>query len=331
MFTDRYLTEFANRKLKENPEYDGSVDSLKVHPLRGEYELQGIRLEKNGIRDQPAVCEIKSADARISGAALWQRVLATRVRVNGFKLNLVAPKQSGERRPGVVPAWIERAKSLFPIRVDELSLLDGALRLMFPAARPPAALWVDHIQVNGRNLTNRGRLRSEPYAQWDLRADFLGTAPLQALLRTNVLSPTPAFDIKGRLESLALPGLNAFLHAFANLDAAHGVLSMKFALTLNEGVITGYVEPSFTDLAVSRWNKGKAWSTLKRMRHELVTRGIESLEDDREVLSMRIPIRGRLGDVKLDLPSAVLSVLKNAFYQALDPVLPRIMRRADGR
>jgi uncharacterized protein YhdP len=257
MFIDKYLVKLANRRLNDIPELAGRVGGLSWSPRHGAYRLQNLKLEKKGTQEPRPSLAVRSAEARISRPALLRRVLATKLSVEGYALNLVAGEHGRGRQIALDRAWMEKGRALFPIRVDELSLRDGALRLSFPQAEPPAALWVENIQLQGRNLTNREHLRTEHFATWSLRADFMGVAPVEALLRTNLLTPLPSFDIRGRLQDLPLSLLNDFLHAFANLDVSSGSYSAYFDLTLHERMVSGYVESNFTDLEVARWDEGK--------------------------------------------------------------------------
>ncbi len=315
----RSLRRLANQVLDEIPGYDGYLGSLEIRPLRGEYTLRDAYLQKAGVENAPPFLQVQRAGAHIAGRALRRRMLALRVYVDRPRINLIAARGADRSQLGIDPSWPKRLKTLFPVRIDSLRINDASLHVSIPDAQPPVDLQVDDIRITGQNLTNREHLREQNFATWNMTGRFMGEGRVTAEVHSNLQLDAPAFRLQSEIRDLPLTTLNDFLHAYANLHVHDGVFSADADITLQNRMVGGMVEAFYTDLRVSRWNEGRNWSLFKRLRHGMFSRGMDVLENRDRTLAVRIPVQGSLGDLSIDLPTAVASVLKNAFLQALEP------------
>jgi hypothetical protein len=94
-------------------------------------------------------------------------------------------------------------------------------------------------------------------------------------------------------------------------------------LTGKNQQLSGYAKPLFHDLKIFSWKKDVeqehknpiqvAWSATSQG----VTSIFKNYEKDQ--FATRVPIRGRTDQKNLNVPEAIIAVLRNAFFKAYEP------------
>jgi hypothetical protein len=117
--------------------------------------------------------------------------------------------------------------------------------------------------------------------------------------------------------------INDFLEAYGRFDVEDGVLSVFSEIGGRHGRFEGYVRPVIEGLDVADLEEtdetpwSLAWETLVGAVAEL----FQNQPTERQ--ASHIPIRGVLASPDVGLWEAVVSVLRNAFVEALPPRLER--------
>ena len=185
-----------------------------------------------------------------------------------------------------------------------------------PGISTDDSLTMRDFQMQLRNLTNVQDVEEPAFAELDVRGGIMGNAPVTLTGRIDPNEMTPTFDIDLSIEGARLVDVNPWLREFLKVDAEMGVFSMYAELAAAEGRFEGYVRPILEDPQFVDANEDedgpfrKAWEGLVNLAAKI----LENREE--EQVATQIPLRGEIEDPDVDVLTAMVNLLRNAFVAA---------------
>lgn len=317
---------YVDRQLDRIPEYEARIGDLDLNLWRGAYELEDVQLFKEGRpRTEPAFFETARLDLGIHwGALLRGRVVGTAV-LHRPALRFVLAEKERRSQTGVEASWRERVDALFPFRIDRFAARDGELSYEALVGDRTVDLYLTDVYLEARNLTNIRDTDRELAAEAEAAGRPFGTGELEAVLVFDPSAEEPRFELDAEVRKVLLTDLNDYLQAYGAVDAEDGVASFYAEILAADGRFDGYVKTFLEGVEVLSFREiedpGEALEALWEGFVSVAAEVLENQPYDR--LATRVPLEGSLDDFGPDMWATVGSLLRNAFIEALRPVLDR--------
>ncbi len=320
-----------NKQLRDNPDYGGYVEGVRLSLVRGAVRVLGIHVHD---RTHDAAIFIPIVYTNISWKALIHKKAVISILIKDPRINVELPKAIDQAKAraerqkkeaaeaGKPPApekpLPQKLRRAIPFRVDSFAITNGQIYIESTQSKPPQVLWLRAIDLDVSNLTNSRELSDTLMAKADLDLKVNETGSGEVRVRMNPVAHEPTFSLKTQFKDIHLPDLNPiFRHQFG-MTVDSGTFSMFVEAAAAEGAFRGYVKPVLKDLQVANPSKGKPLKTVKKVAIQAVT---NLLSSSKKELATKVPIEGRFDDPKIGLADAVINVLSNALSNT---ILPRL-------
>lgn len=317
------VERYANKTLDELEGYSGHIEDVDIALLRGAYVIEGLRITKTGGKVPVPFLSASRIDLSVQWSALLDGSVVAEIEVSDPKLNFVhASEREGKQQASqsqVEPSenWTEVVKDLVPISINRFSIENGRVSYRDFTSSPQVNIFVQDIYAEARNLTNSKDRTGSLVASFDGRALAMGSGRIKFDGKVDPYAKRPTFEAAFKLDGLEMKELNSYLRAYANVDAEKGKFSMDAEFAAKNGRFDGYVKPFIKDLDVLDWDKENE-SVPNKIWQGIVGTAASLLENPKkDQTATRIPMGGRLDNPEVGVWSALGSLLKNAFIQAL--------------
>ena len=205
------------------------------------------------------------------------------------------------------------------VEVEEMQIRDSRLGYRDEALSPGYQIFFADTDITVRNVSSQAT--TEP-ASLRVESKFMGTGLTRINSTFRPVNKTPEFDLSVQIAPTELRSLNDVLRSYGKFDVTHGRFSFYSELRAQDGQLTGYVKPLFTDMDVYDSEQDKDESTLHRI-YEGAVGGIATLLQNRrsDDMATRAEVVGRLDAPNVRTWQVVLNLLRNAFIEAIRPGL----------
>lgn len=130
----------------------------------------------------------------------------------------------------------------------------------------------------------------------------------------------PHFDMNLAIKNTDMTSMNNLLLAFGRFDVKHGEFSVFSQVGVNDGSITGYVKPMFSDLKVYDWSKDKHKPVLHQAYEATVGAASHLFKNSQtKQVATKVDLSGKLTSPNTSTWQAIVEVVQNAFIQAILP------------
>lgn len=319
-----------NEKLGALPGgYRGEVEDVSLALHRGTLSLTGLELQDAkrdlvlGARELRArvrlrellrgrlslSAELEKPYARVAVRRALRRAKAVAAREKEERRKRVA---RGEEEPAPPPRPLHRVLAeLMPLRLERLELRDGEVVVVESGLEAR----LHDIQVAAEGLTNEAEGRN---ARLQASARVMETGSASLVVRADPLQERPSFDLHAELRDVDLPSINPVLRWQLGVDVARGTFTVVTELDAKDGRFEGYVKPFVGGLRMR--GPGDERKPLEAVKEAVAGAVAAVLKNPRsEKVATKVPVRGRLDEPDVGVWAAVLSVLRNAFVEALKP------------
>lgn len=323
------LLRHVNKTLDEIPGYSGHVDDIHVSLWRGAYQIKGLKLEKTGGKVPVPLFSSPDIDLSIQWKALFNGALVGEIMMHHPELNFVAAPDKSREQLGASSRWQDSVRSLFPLRINKLTVTDGELHFRNFHSDPKVDIQLDSIEGVATNLTNSEKLSETLSATVEATARAEKEAPVKITVKFDPYATTPTFDLDVSMKELSLVKLNDFLLAYGNFDVEKGKFSIFTEIASSNKAFKGYVKPFLKDVHAVSLSKDSdnplrlAWEAAVALVLDLV----KDRESDR--VASKITLSGKYKDPHIGLFDAITSLLSNAFIRALIPEIERTIEEGD--
>lgn len=313
------VTWYVNRSLDRIPEYEAAIDSIDLDLYRGAYLIHGIRVHKRGGRIPLPLIEIKHAFLSLHWRALLEGKVVGRIDVDGGSLNFVNGRTPQERQLTVQREWLQVVKDLLPLRINHFVINDFDIRYRDPLTTPIVDVRISHVRVEGRDFSNT----RSPALGKEARLFALGlvenVAPILVKATVSPSSKLPTFDINLSIEHLPLTKLNELFKAYGSFDVEKGSGDFYLWVGVQDAKLKGTLKPLVHNIEIFEPQEEDE-SLLKGLWESLVGTAAGIFENKQEQqIGTVIPLEGDLSTVEGSTWTAIVEIVKNAFFEALRP------------
>ncbi len=312
------ITSLANRLLRP---LAAKSRRVRLRLLRSEVLLEKVRVL--GSADRAGLAELTIERVRLKWRLRHKKVLAN-VEVFGPQARVLvrSPRpttQEGRmiaRQAAETPAQsllpiVQTFARFFDVELERLTIDKGNIDAEILASDPPLTLHASHVHLLA---THVGTRTAEALPVVAAFAEVQGGA-FQAALRADPFTRPPLVDLLLEVKHLDLTALNTLSERLAEARLARGHLSLFADLSTNAaGKIQGHVKPLLEDIVIAND------TAMQAAWHELLTFVARLLKNrKRDQIATDIPVLGKLDSPDVDVFSAVIALLQNAFGAALQP------------
>jgi Domain of Unknown Function (DUF748) len=212
------------------------------------------------------------------------------------------------------------------IRADRVSVVQSQIGFVNRAAAPAYRLFLTEAEVHLTNVSNR---LTEGTAVAKVTGNFMGSgrAAVGASFRPETKGPD--FALAASIEHTDMQALNELLRAYGTFDVVRGVFSLYTELRVRHRAVRGYVQPLLSDLDVCDPRQDQEKSLFQELYEAAVGGVSEVLEHlPRREAATKVDVAGLLENPQAGTWQALVSLLQQAFFQAILPGFERELGRA---
>jgi len=170
------------------------------------------------------------------------------------------------------------------------------------------------------SLLNWSNQLSEGTAFIKLRGLLMGTGETRFEGAFRPETRSPDFDLTLRVWKTKVKSMNNLLRAYGGVDVTSGVFSLFTQMTVKDGHIDGYLKPLFKDVKAYDPEQDRDKGTLKRIYEKLITAAAGLLKNtERGEVAARTELSGRVENPQTSTWELVVTLLQNAFFEAILP------------
>lgn len=340
------LPFIAKRKINQTlaglEGYRGRVERVGMSLILGRFTLHSLKIWDTK-KDFGLDVERLSAD--LAWAPLLRGALVADVLVVEPSVRLVAPKPVEGAKKTVekgrkAQANVEQKTGmsleqiltgLMPFRVNRLEIKSGSFALAEGAAdakeekqkkdaeqRPHEPMRIRDIDIVVVGLTNASKGQA---ARATAKAELAG-GTMELKLKLNPMADTPTFDLDAAVRDLDLAKLSPMLRWQWNVDVERGTFELLAEAKAADGAFKGYVKPFIKDFKAA---PPEGAGAVKKVKQAVVGAVAHVLKNDKtQEIATKVPFEGRFDNPKTGVWEAVITVLRNAFVEALSPTFDKI-------
>jgi hypothetical protein len=326
-----YILRYVNNTLAGLDGYTGHVSDIELGLWRGAYVIKDVVIEKTTKKEPLPFVSVERADISVHWNALLHGKIVSEIELLSPKLNILAerkPDTQGQKQAkqrekerlskGQETSWQTQIKQLVPLEINRIGVQGGEFHFRDLYSDPKVDVEVRDLQGEVTNLTNSEDLSNDDMvAHAEFRAVAMRSGKLHLTGRMDPYAEKPTFHLKVELEHLQIKELNDFLKAYANVDAEKGTLSVYSEVDCKNGRFKGYVKPLTHDLQILNWKDehegffGKLWEGVVEVGKDIFE------NHSKDQVATRIPLSGNIENPDADIIETLLTVLQNAFIEAL--------------
>jgi hypothetical protein len=325
------VESILNKKLTQHPEFAGKVSGVTVALWRGAVELKDFSFGERAHQQDPPLLRVQRVTMRFAPGALLRGKLGGAALVDGVELNLIKrdrtekteeekerAKQELEEKKAQIRRWQDVLRESLPVTVTRFEVKNARVRFVDITYQPNAEIGIENIHIVATDLQNRPKANGDPMpAKLNMTGVVTGGGKLKTSLQLDPMSRELRFALNFEVREQQLPAINSFLVAYTDADVSRGTFELFSEIDAENGAYNGYVKPMFHDLdfkTASDKDKNVA-EKLKEKVVSAVTSLMENKEQDQ--VATKAPFSGNFADNDVDVWTAVVNLMRNAFVQAL--------------
>lgn len=315
------VTRFVNKKIQRIGEYHGVIEKIHLNPWRGAYSIAGLRLVKvSGEAEEPFFYAEK-IDFNVRWKALLNGAFVGDMEFFSPEINFIDADKPEEKQINLEGTGEDAKKAtreLSPLRLDRILVHDGQIHFRRPDGDPPVDVFVRNIQAEARNLTNSKDLSQTLMATVEAKGQAMKSGDFDLRVGLDPFAAQPTFETRARI-AFALPEVNHFLKHYAALEAKGGDMRIFIEGAAAEGKFKGYIKPlmSGVDLIEIKNDNKSAGDVIKGGLAKTISNIFENRKKNDN--AAKIEIEGTFDDPNIKVFDAILSFLRNAFFEGISP------------
>lgn len=318
------IKTYANNVLDSIPGYYGEIEDIDVALWRGAYGVQNIQLlKRNGDAKEPFFAS-KTINIKLDWQALFNGKLKSKIELIEPKLQFVQRASKEASQTSIDQSWQKKVQKLYPFEINEFAIVDGLIRYRDETQKPKLNIYFHGLDLQADNISNATRSKERLPSTVKLTGGFLKSGKVKASAKLNALSEPFEADLNAGIRELDLKELNSFTNAYAAFDFEKGTLQVTTEMAATTKKYDGYVKTILKNVDVVDFSKERKEgdSVLKIAWEGLVGGALEIFQNQKkDQFAARIPLSGPRSAIEIHSWAAVGSILKNAFYKALDSKL----------
>lgn len=312
-----FVKKYVNKTLNEIEGYNGGVDDIDLHLFRGAYVIKNLKLLNESTNDTVPVVDIERIDLSVEWRALLHGSVVGQIALINPAINLMPAEEEKDESEEAEPVdWTEAMKDLIPLKINRFTVESGKINFIDFQTSPRVDVYLDSLFLSITNISNVESKESRLPSAVNLAASSIGGGMIRLAMDANFLKKIPDIDGNLSFENIDMAAFNEVTQAYGKFDLESGSLSLYSEMTIQDGLLEGYIKPFFESVKISGpsdkdqsvWRK--AWEGFL----DLFSEAIEN--QPRDQAATRIPIQGNLNDPKIPAFSAILNIFRHAFIEA---------------
>ena len=306
------ITDYINHTLRELPGYHGRISGVSIELLRGAYQIDSLKIFKTDGNQKIPLIDIPSMDLSIAWMAILQGKFVGEIQLKNPSINFIASNTLNYKseQSGHDVDWTKVIKRLMPLPINGFRVSEGRLAFYDFSSRPHVDLFLQHIQLEAQDLYNNKNYIDQLLSKISASARSTGNGQLRLTMKINVMKKIPDLDMDLKFENLNMRALGDFFEAYAKVDVETGNFNLYSEVAVQEGHISGYIKPLFSNVKAASWEGERKGRPLK-----LVWEVFEN--PLRNQLTTHVPVQGRISSGAPFWP-VLWNIFRNAFINAFE-------------
>ena len=317
------VLHFLNKTLAEDvAPYSGRIDDIDIALYRGAYVIEDMRIDVTANDVTEPFLTVPAIDLSVQWKSIFDGAFTGEVVVEQPRVVFGFGASPAQEQTGEEVDWVALVQDFMPITINRFAIRGGVAELKNVWAEPAVDMQLDAIDFEVRNIRNVVEQGDRLPSPFTASANFPGYGgTFSATGDAMLLRETPDFNYDARLENFQLTEMNELAQYYAGVDFEKGTASVYSELAMADGRFEGYVKPLLKDVQI--FSRGEGDRTVGQFFKELFAEGIsELLENHRkDQIATRVPISGTVENTETGVYTAVISVLRNAYWSAFRPQL----------
>lgn len=321
-----FVLHIANRSLANMKGYYGHVKDIDIYLFRGAYTLDSIYLNKVGVENhrQTPFFSSQRVDLSIEWRAIFFGSLVGEIVFEKPVLLFTKDKVEPGGLRNDSSSFKKLLDDFMPLHLNKVSVNNGTLRFRDEGTKPIVDIEMMNAFVVAQNLHNSyDSTNTLPASIKATATVYDGT--LRFDMRMNPLAEQATFDLNTTLMNTNLIKVNDFFQAYARVDVNKGSFDLYVEVAAKDGKFTGYAKPLIKDLDVL--GKEDRDDTIFRKLWEASVGGAGQVfkNQSSDQVATKILFEGDIGKSNTNVWYAIVTVLRNAFIQALNPAIDNMI------
>ena len=300
--------------------YEGHVEKVRIHPLKGYYALNELVVRRSSSQKDVPFFKVDSLRFHLSLKAIFKGDLVFVAELVRPEVNFMDAEKEEDKQTGEGGNWLQTLETVLPDTLGEIRVENGSLSFKNMDSNPRVDLRANNVDIRVINLAGTESKKYGSKGEAIVSGDALehGVIDFKASFDHSNLSN---FQMRGSIKNLKLSSLNDISRVYANLDFKSGEGDIFTEITGGNGTFSGYVKPLFTNVDVLSWEQDIeeqgdsliqfAWEGIAGLLQTLLTNPVS------DKLATKIEFEKQYDELNVDALSAFWGVITNAFVDTM--------------
>jgi hypothetical protein len=317
-----FVLWYANKALSKMTGYYGHIEDIDLSLHRAAYSIKNMYFNKIDpvSKNQTLFFRVQKIDGSLEWSSLFKGALVGKLAFYSPEFIFTKDKMELADVKKSTPDFRVTLKKLMPLTVNRIEVFEGAVHYTDNSTSPKVDVEMNNAHILAYNLSNVENISAELPSRVSAQAS-VNEGVFHFEMKLNALSAQPTFDLNAEFINVNLVKLNDFLKAYGNFDVSSGTFALYAEMAAKDGKFIGYVKPMITDLKVIGKDDRKDSFFNKIWEAIVGTAGVVFENQSKDQLATKIRIEGKYANPRINTLDAVWEFLRNAFVQALLPIV----------
>ena len=315
---------YINQQINQTKGITGQVGDVDLQLYRGAYAVDDIEIYAVDEQSSPKpLLSVKTLDFSLAWSAVLNGNLVTNMvfsqpKVVVYDKDTTTPEQNQQVKDE--RTWIGLANNLVVFSIDTLKIIEGKISLVNQTKKGEIPTYIANINADIKNITNAQNLTKTLVTSVDVKGDLMGEATLTLVGKLDPFSEQANFDFNMEVQRFSVKQIQTVFNVYTPFDIEAGGIDGAMELAAKSNEVNGYVKAGVYDLSIFSWREDAEkdddglFTIIFEGGADLLSAILEN--DESQLVAARIPIEGTLDSTDISTFQAVVSVLKNAFFDA---------------
>ena len=315
---------YINQQINQTKGITGQVGDVDLHLYRGAYSVDDIEIYAVDEQSSPKpLLSVKTLDFSLAWSAVLNGNLVTNMvfsqpKVVVYDKDTTTPEQNQQVKDE--RTWIGLANNLVVFSIDTLKIIEGKISLVNQTKKGEIPTYIANINADIKNITNAQNLTKTLVTSVDVKGDLMGEATLTLVGKLDPFSEQANFDFNMEVQRFSVKQIQTVFNVYTPFDIEAGGIDGAMELAAKSNEVNGYAKAGVYDLSIFSWREDAEkdddglFTIIFEGGADLLSAILEN--DESQLVAARIPIEGTLDNTDISTFQAVVSVLKNAFFDA---------------
>ncbi|GEB69414.1 DUF748 domain-containing protein [Pseudoalteromonas carrageenovora] len=315
---------YVNQQLEQTQGITGHVGDVDLYLYRGAYAIDDVEIYAVDATSAPKpLLAVQTLDFSLAWSALLKGNLVTNMAFSRPEIVIYDKDPSTTEQNQQVKdetTWVGLANDLVLFSIDTLRINNGKVSLVNAINDGEKPTYISNINAEIKNITNAQNLSKTLVTSLNVEGALMGEAALSLNGKLDPFSEQANFDFNVEVQRFSVKNLETVFKVYTPFDIEAGGIDGAMELAANNNNLNGYVKAGVHNLSVFSWREDiekdddGLFTAIFEGSIDLLSSLLEN--DDSKLVAARIPIEGQLDNADVSTFQAVVSVLKNAFFDA---------------